>query len=89
MFIDHRGLVHPSGFLPVVAGDVHDRSLVEIYRGDETMRRLRRPASFVVNCGTCEYAEVCGGSRSRADAVTGDPFAADPSCVRNADLVLT
>ena len=89
MFIDHRGLVHPSGFLPFVAGDVHDRSLVEIYRGDETMRRLRRPASFGVNCGTCEYAEVCGGSRSRAYAVTGDPFTADPSCVRNADLVLT
>ena len=85
VFIDHHGLVYPSGFLPFVAGDVHDTSLVDIYRNDETMRRLRRPATFGGHCGVCEYAEVCGGSRSRAYALTGDPFAADASCILNVE----
>ncbi len=31
-------------------------------------------------CGLCEYRSVCGGSRSRAYGVYGDPFAADPAC---------
>ena len=32
-------------------------------------------------CGVCEFRKVCGGSRSRAYGVYGDPFAEDPSCV--------
>ena len=31
-------------------------------------------------CGRCEYSEVCGGSRSRAYAMTGDYYAEDPGC---------
>jgi MoaA/NifB/PqqE/SkfB family radical SAM enzyme len=32
-------------------------------------------------CGYCEYRKVCGGSRARSFALTGDPFAAEPDCV--------
>ena len=28
----------------------------------------------------CPFNVVCGGSRARAYAMTGDPFAAEPSC---------
>ena len=31
-------------------------------------------------CGRCEFRKVCGGSRARAHAVTGDVLAEDPSC---------
>ncbi|HLG52262.1 MAG TPA: radical SAM/SPASM domain-containing protein, partial [Chloroflexota bacterium] len=32
-------------------------------------------------CGRCWLRTVCGGSRARAYALTGDYLAADPSCV--------
>jgi len=31
-------------------------------------------------CGVCEYRAICGGSRSRAYALTGDPLAEEPCC---------
>lgn len=85
MFVDHHGLVYPSGFLPFVAGDVRETAVAEIYRAAPIMRSLRAPESFGGQCGVCEFREVCGGSRSHAYAVTGDPLAADPSCVLNRD----
>ena len=80
MFIDHTGKVYPSGFLPHFAGDVRVTPVTEIYRSAPIMQQLRTPDSFGGKCGVCEFREVCGGSRSHAYAVTGDPLAADPSC---------
>lgn len=80
MFISHRGEVMPSGFLPLVAGNVRRRSPVEIYRDSPLFRQLRDPARLKGKCGRCELREVCGGSRARAYALTGDPLAADPTC---------
>ncbi|AKT50138.1 TIGR04053 family radical SAM/SPASM domain-containing protein [Arsenicicoccus sp. oral taxon 190] len=80
VFIDHQGWVYPSGFLPHRAGNVRDTPLPEIYRESPIMRALRTPEQFVGKCGVCEFREVCGGSRSHAYAVTGDPLASDPTC---------
>ena len=80
LFVSHRGEVFPSGFLPMSAGSVRARSLADAYRHDELFARLRRPSGFQGRCGRCEFAEICGGSRSRAFALTGDPFASDPWC---------
>lgn len=80
MFVSHRGDVMPSGFLPIVAGNVRRRSLVEIYRDSPLFRRLRDPARLEGKCGRCEFRAVCGGSRARAYALTGNPLAADPTC---------
>ncbi len=80
MFISHRGEVMPSGFLPISAGNVRDRDPVEIYRSSELFRRLRDPALLEGKCGRCEFRTICGGSRARAFAVTGDYLASDPSC---------
>lgn len=80
MFISHRGDVMPSGFLPVTAGNVRERNPVEIYRDARLFRDLRDPAKLTGKCGRCEYRDVCGGSRSRAYAVTGNALASDPSC---------
>jgi radical SAM protein with 4Fe4S-binding SPASM domain len=80
-FVDHVGLVYPSGFLPMVAGSVRDSSFRQVYRDAALLRSLRDPSGFGGRCGRCEFREVCGGSRSHAYAVTGDPLAEDPTCV--------
>lgn len=80
IFISHLGLVFPSGFLPISAGSVRRESLVDIYRNSHLFNLLRTPGELKGRCGACEFKHVCGGSRSRAFAVTGDPLAEDPSC---------
>lgn len=80
MFVSHRGDVTPSGFLPLRAGNVRDRDPVDVYRDSRLFRELRDPARLKGKCGRCEFREICGGSRARAYAVTGDPLAEDPSC---------
>lgn len=79
-FVDHVGDVTPSGFLPVVAGNVRTTDVATIYRDSELFRALRDADRLQGRCGRCEYRWVCGGSRSRAYAVTGDVLATDPSC---------
>ena len=80
MFIAANGDVTPSGFLPLVAGNVRRADPIEIYREDAMFRALRAPDRFRGRCGRCAYREVCGGSRARAWAMTGDVFASDPLC---------
>src|SRR5665647_426441 len=79
-FVDHVGVVYPSGFLPTPVGSVRRKSFPEIYRGSELLQALRNPDTFGGRCGQCEFRAVCGGSRSHAYATTGDPLAEDPSC---------
>ncbi|MFP5487982.1 MAG: TIGR04053 family radical SAM/SPASM domain-containing protein [Acidimicrobiia bacterium] len=79
-FVSHVGRVHPSGFLPLDVGDVRERPLSAIYRTSPTLRRLRDVESYDGRCAICEYRHVCGGSRSRAYAVSGDPYGDDPAC---------
>lgn len=80
MFISHTGEVSPSGFLPMVCGNVKTTHPAEIYRQHPLFVTLRDNDALGGKCGVCEYRGVCGGSRSRAYGVYGDPFAADPSC---------
>ncbi|MCB5169342.1 TIGR04053 family radical SAM/SPASM domain-containing protein [Streptomyces bambusae] len=79
-FVSHTGEVHPSGFLPVSAGNVKDVPLTAVYRESELFTRLRDPGLLRGACGACEFKAVCGGSRSRAYAATGDVLAPDPYC---------
>jgi radical SAM protein len=80
VFIDHTGAICPSGFLPMPRGNVRTEQLADVYRHDEVFRRLRDPNALEGPCGTCEFRDLCGGSRSRAYAVSGDAFASDPLC---------
>ena len=80
MFISHLGEVMPSGFLPLSVGNVREHDPVALYRDSPLFRELRDPSALGGKCGRCEFREVCGGSRARAFAVTGDHLAADPSC---------
>jgi radical SAM protein len=80
VFVSHTGEVSPSGFLPLVAGNVRDRPLTAIYRRAPLFRSLRDPGRLGGRCGRCELRRVCGGSRARAFATYGDPLAEDPGC---------
>jgi radical SAM protein with 4Fe4S-binding SPASM domain len=80
VFISRRGEVFPSGYLPIPAGNVRQTSLVEVYRQSPLFQNLRDHGQLRGRCGRCEFIEVCGGSRSRAYAVTGDVFAEEPFC---------
>jgi radical SAM protein len=80
LFVSHTGDVFPSGFLPIAAGNVRREALASIYRDSDLFRRLRRPHEFTGACGRCEFNGICGGSRSRAFALTGNPLASDPWC---------
>lgn len=80
VFVSHTGEVYPSGFLPLSGGNVHYETLSDVYRGSSIFTSLRDPSLLKGKCGVCEFRELCGGSRARAHAVTGDPLEADPLC---------
>ncbi len=81
LFISHVGSVYPSGFLPIQAGNIRETPLAEIYRNAPIFRALRDSSRLEGKCGVCEYKEICGGSRARAFAVTGNPLAQEPCCI--------
>ncbi len=80
VFVSHVGEIYPSGFLPRSAGNVRRDDLVERYREADLFEALRDPDALKGKCGACPFNAVCGGSRSRAYAHTGDPLEADPLC---------
>ncbi|MEI8240692.1 MAG: TIGR04053 family radical SAM/SPASM domain-containing protein [Actinomycetota bacterium] len=79
IFVSSTGDVFPAGFLPVVLGNVNDDDIVDLYRNDPLLQRIRA-AEFGGKCGRCDFRELCGGSRARAFAATGDALGEDPAC---------
>jgi len=80
VFVSNKGEIFPSGFLPLPCGNVRTDSLVDIYRNEAIFQALHSPDQFHGKCGACEYSHICGGSRARAFAYTGDALASDPFC---------
>lgn len=80
VFVSHRGAIYPSGFLPEPCGNTRTHDLVAIYREHPTFLALRNPDALEGKCGACEFRHLCGGSRARAHAMTGDWLQSDPLC---------
>ncbi len=80
MFISHTGEVYPSGFLPMGAGNVRHNSPVSLYRHAGLFTAIRDVERYAGKCGRCEFRGICGGSRARAFAATGDVLGSDPLC---------
>ncbi|HVS86115.1 MAG TPA: TIGR04053 family radical SAM/SPASM domain-containing protein [Gaiellaceae bacterium] len=80
VFVGHDGAIQPSGFTPLPLGNVREDDLAQVYRGHPLLRSIRA-AEFEGRCGTCVFSELCGGSRARAYAATGDPLGSDPACL--------
>ena len=81
VFVSHVGNIQPSGFLPLTAGNVRKDELLEVYRTSPLFRELRNPSLLKGKCGRCEFKAICGGSRARAYAMTGDYLGEEPLCV--------
>ena len=81
MFVSHTGVVHPSGFLPIDCGSFPQTSVVDIYQNSTVFQSLRDSKLLEGKCGRCEFRNVCGGSRARAYAVSGNILAEEPDCI--------
>jgi radical SAM protein len=80
LFVSHLGGVYPSGFLPIDCGNVKGSDPIAIYREHPLFRALRDEDRLSGKCRACAFRRVCGGSRARAFALTGDVHASDPLC---------
>ena len=80
VFVSNTGDVYPAGFLPLTVGNVKQDDLADVYRNAPIMRSLHNPNEFKGKCGRCEHRIICGGSRARAFAYTGDALESDPFC---------
>jgi len=81
VFISHTGDVFPSGFMPTPAGNVREQSLSDLYQKSPVFTELRQPDRLEGKCGLCEFNQLCGGSRARAYALTGNPLASESECL--------
>jgi AdoMet-dependent heme synthase len=81
VFVSSQGDIYPSGFLPLSGGNVRTHSLVDVYRQAPLFQAMHSPQHFRGKCGECDFSCVCGGSRARAFAHTGDPLGSDPLCL--------
>jgi radical SAM protein len=81
VFISHKGDVQPSGFLNLVGGNIRSELLIDIYQSSHVFQQVRDYSQIKGKCGVCEFKSICGGSRARAYALTGDPMQSDPYCV--------
>jgi AdoMet-dependent heme synthase len=87
VFISRTGDVFPSGFLPIAAGNVRQDNLGEVYRKAPLFQTLRDSDLLLGKCGRCPYRNLCGGSRSRAYALTGDYMEAEPRCAYEPETI--
>ncbi|MCW4019057.1 MAG: radical SAM protein [Candidatus Bathyarchaeota archaeon] len=64
-------------------GNVKDKKLTQVWdelQQSELHLKLRDKSNIKGKCGVCEYREICGGCRTRAEYYTGDLFESDPAC---------
>ena len=64
-------------------GNAKDKSLRATWdelQHSEFHLKLRDKSNIRGKCGVCEYREICGGCRTRAEYYTGDLFQSDPAC---------
>jgi heme b synthase len=78
--IDCFGNVKPCSYFPRIAGNVKQTPFRDIWEKAVLFRELRDFGSYKGKCGQCEYLNVCGGCRARADAVYGDYMEQEPFC---------
>ena len=81
MFIGQDGVVYPSGLFTFNLGNIRNEKLKDIISKHTDVLDARHSGLIKGKCGSCEFLESCGGSRARALAYTGDPFAEDPACL--------
>ncbi len=82
VFISHRGILQPCGFLDTPSGDLRKVhfDFRQAYEESCVFQDLRSHERYEGKCGVCEFVHVCGGCRARAYELTGDYLAEEPQC---------
>ncbi|HOJ44212.1 MAG TPA: radical SAM protein, partial [Syntrophorhabdaceae bacterium] len=80
MFISHRGIAQPCGYLEVASGDVRTQGVREVWLHSKVFNTLRDVTQYKGKCGRCRYINICGGCRARAYETTGDVLDEEPYC---------
>ncbi len=83
LFISHRGVAQPCGYLELPSGDVTAEGVETVWSDSPVFSRLRDLSSYGGKCGACSYLKICGGCRARAYAATGDFLQQEPLCAYN------
>lgn len=81
--IDSTGKVMPCRRTGVIAGDLKEQSLREIWASSPVLEKLRARESYAGKCGRCRYWPLCRGCRAVAlhySGRGGGLFADDPQC---------
>ena len=78
--ITAEGDVFPCSYFPHSAGNVKETPFKDIWENSPLFHDLRDFKKYKGKCGVCEYINVCGGCRARADAVYGDYLEEEPFC---------
>lgn len=78
--IDCFGNVKPCSYFQKSAGNVKQQKFREIWENSQLFKDLRDFKQYKGKCGACEYINVCGGCRARADSVYDDYMAEEPFC---------
>jgi radical SAM protein with 4Fe4S-binding SPASM domain len=79
-----NGDIRPCGFNEGYrTGNIKNKSMKEIWTEMQTSDfslKLKDRSNLKGKCGVCEYRDICGGCRTRAETYTGDLFESDPAC---------
>ena len=78
--IDCFGNLKPCSYFHSSVGNVKQIPFKELWFNSTVFNELRDFSRYKGKCGECEYINICGGCRARADAVYGDYLAEEPFC---------
>ncbi|KON34098.1 MAG: hypothetical protein AC479_02010 [miscellaneous Crenarchaeota group-6 archaeon AD8-1] len=76
-----NGDVHPCVFLPINVGNLKNRNFKEIWLTSPVFKLFRDRSKLKGVCATCDFRDICGGCRARANAYNSDILSSDPGCI--------
>ena len=83
LFVSPKGEVRLCGGLGEgKIGNLKNKSLADIWKNSEILKKIRDREKLTGRCGKCAYRYICGGCRKNAYYFKGDIFAEDPLCWR-------
>ncbi len=80
MFISHRGVAQPCGYLEIPSGNVKKDGIIKVWQESPVFNQLRDLSSYKGKCSGCRYLKICGGCRARAYELSGDFLDEEPYC---------
>ncbi len=80
--VNAEGNVSPCSTLSMVAGNIREKSLKEIWKTAPILKKLREGRKNLEgHCGDCKYRFVCGGCRASALYYGNGLLGYDPYCL--------